>query len=197
MILFASQKGGVGKTTISLNLAVALTYQKYQVLLVDSDLESASASEQLGIKTDGKGYVEAIKGNAKIEETIFAYEPIDLYVLPGSPANDAIPPKPSDVAEFYSQLKKLDYDFIIVDSPPGLFNAEIARYFDEVVILTMPDPVSAEANSRMAEYCKRFKLEHRLLINRGGYSKYDLDKEEVERLFGDVAFQVIPEDKIS
>jgi MinD-like ATPase involved in chromosome partitioning or flagellar assembly len=196
IIMIASQKGGVGKTTIALNLAVALRYKNLRVLLVDTDLESASASEQLGIRTDGKGYVDIVNGDTDISETIFAYEPIDLNIIPGSPAKELTKIDPKDLEKFYARLSKMEYEFIIIDSPPGLFPEIIAKYLDDVAILTTPDSISSVGSSRMAMYCEKCRLEHRLIINRMGNSKFDLEKEEVEQLFGDVAFQTIPEDSI-
>ncbi|MDE1855287.1 MAG: MinD/ParA family protein [Candidatus Micrarchaeota archaeon] len=186
----------MGKTTIALNLAVALTYKKYKVLLVDTDTESASLSEQLGVRPEGRGYLDMLNSNAEVKDMLFSYEPIDLYLIPGSPSEQRIAPKSERLVKLYSKLAHADFDFVIIDSPPGLFSEEVARYFNDVAILTTPDSVSSSGSAKMAEYCRRFKLEHRLIINRMGYSKFDLEREEVERLYGDVAFQAVPEDKI-
>lgn len=196
VILLASQKGGVGKTTIALNLAVALTYKKFKVLLVDSDTESASLSEQLGIKAEGKGYLDILGTNTEIGDALFSYEPIDLYLIPGNQDGSRTMPKPEHLVKFYGKLARSDFDFVIIDSPPGLFSNEIARYLNDVAILTTPDSVSSSSSSKIAQYCQKFKLEHRLIINRMGYSKFDLEREEVERIYGDVSFQAVPEDKI-
>lgn len=195
-ILVASQKGGVGKTAISLNLAVALRYHNFSVLLVDTDMASASASEQLGIRADGRGYTDVVKGDVSMADVLFAYEPVDLYIIPQSTSGFDGVMDPDDVEKFFSELAKQNYDFVIIDSPPGLFIKNIARYLDDVAILTTPDSTSAKGSYRMSRYCDKFKLEHRLVINRVGYSKFDLEREEVERIYGDVAFQAIPEDKI-
>jgi MinD-like ATPase involved in chromosome partitioning or flagellar assembly len=195
-ILVASQKGGVGKTTIALNLAIALRYHKFSVLLVDTDIESASASEQLGIGVEGRGYADVVSGKVELTDVLFAYEPVDLYIIPQSTAGFDGILDAEDVEKFYATLAKQNYDFIIIDTPPGLFLKGIAKYLDDVAILTTSDTVSARSSYKMAMYCEKFKLEHRLIINRVGYSKFDLEREEVERIYGDVAFQVVPEDKI-
>ncbi len=196
IIVFVSQKGGVGKTTIALNLAVALTYKNHKVLLVDTDTESASLSEQLGIRPDGMGYLDMLGSKSEIKDTLFAYEPIYLQLLPGKQSEVKITPKPEHIVSFYGKLAHADFDFVIVDSPPGMFSSDVARYLNDVAILTTPDSVSSSSSAKMNQYCQRLKLEHRLIINRMGYSKYDLEREEVERIYGDVAFQTVPEDKI-
>ncbi len=194
-ILIASQKGGVGKTTIAINLAVSLIYQDYKVLLIDSDIDTASLANYLGIKGSGKGYKEAMTGEAEVGDVIFAYESANLHLIVGNTADNAFTPQTEKLNRFYTQLQKMDYDFVIIDTPPGYFNEYMAKYLNEVIIVTTPDEASASSSSKLSAYCAKFKVEHRMVINRAGYSKFELDKEGVERLFGDVAYAIIPEDR--
>lgn len=196
LILVASQKGGVGKTTIAINLAIALSYQDYKVMLVDSDIATFSVSEHLGIKASEEGFVEAVNGKAEIGDVIFSYEPLDLHLIMGGLSQSPEFPTPEDLTKFYAQLLKMDYDFIIIDSQPGFFNSNLAKYINDVLIVTTPDSPSAISSAKLSAYCERLKLGHRLVINKAGYSKFELDKEEVEKLFGDVAYASMPEDKI-
>jgi MinD-like ATPase involved in chromosome partitioning or flagellar assembly len=195
IILAASQKGGVGKTTIAVNLAVALLYHDYDVLLVDSDTATFSIKEHLGIKGDLGGYKDAVSGKVPVSDSIFAYQPIDLHLILGNPSQDVYEPTPDNLNKFYSQLSKLNYDFVIIDAPPGFFNPVIAKYVDDVAIVTTPDSPSVVSSAKLSEYCDKFKLRRRLIINRAGYSKYELDKSEVEKLFGDIAYATMPDDK--
>lgn len=196
LIIVASQKGGVGKTTVAINLAVALTQKDYKVLLVDADTSTFSINEHLGIKPGGSGFVEAVNGKADITDSIFAYQPIDLRLILGSDTKDVYKPDPDDLAKFYAQLMKMDFDFIVVDSPPGLFDSSYARYINDVVIVSTPDSPSAISNAKLAAYCEKLKLSCRLIINKAGYSKFELEKEDVEKLYGDVSYITLPEDKL-
>lgn len=195
VIMVASQKGGVGKTTIAINLAIALTYQDYKVLLIDSDTATFSVGEHLGIKGSGDGFIEAVNGKAPIEDTLFAYQPLNLHLILGTESYEHPQPSAENLMKFYGQVVKLSYDFVVVDSPPGFFNGSISRYLNDVIIVSTPDPPSASSSAKLSNYCEKLRLTHRLVINRSGYSKFELTKEEVERTFGDVAYMGIPEDK--
>ncbi len=196
LIFVASQKGGVGKTTVAINLAVALTKQDYRVILVDADTSTFSVNEHLGIKKGGNGFVEAVEGKAPIGDCIFAYQPINLNLMLGSDTKEVYKPDAVDLAKFYGQLVKMDYDFIIVDSSPGLFDIDYAKYINDVIIVTTPDGPAAISNAKLAAFCAKLKLSYRLVINKAGYSKFELEKEDVEKMFGDVAYGTLPEDKL-
>ncbi len=196
VILLASQKGGVGKTTIAINLAVSLVYQDYEVLLVDTDAATVSISMHLGLKGDMNGYGEAVSGNVPVNDVIFAYQPLNLHLILGDSSEDAESPTPDNLNKFYSQLVKLNYDFIIVDSPPGRFSGSVAKYINDVAIVTTPDGPSATSSAKLAALCERYRIRYRLIVNRVGRSKFELEKEEVEKEFGDVVFAMLPEDKI-
>jgi MinD-like ATPase involved in chromosome partitioning or flagellar assembly len=196
VIMVASQKGGVGKTTVAINLAAALIYQDYKVLLVDTDVDSFSIMEHLGIQGVGNGFKEIVTGKAEIENSLFVYQNIDLAIILGSPADESMTFKPEQLVKFYSQLVKQPYDFIILDTKPGMFPSAIARYLNDVIIVSTPDSPSIASSAKLAAYCEKLKVSRRLVINRSGYSKFEMSKEDTEKMFGDVAFVSIPEDKI-
>lgn len=196
LIMVASQKGGVGKTTIAINLAVALTKQDYRVILVDADTSTFSINMHLGIKPGGNGFQEAVQGKVPITDCMFAYQPIDLRLILGSDSKDVYKPDPEDIAKFFNQLLKMDCDFIVVDCAPGLFDLDYAKSINDVIIVTTPDAPSATSNAKLAAYCQKLKISYRLVINKSGYSKFELAKDDVEKLFGDVAYGTLPDDKL-
>jgi MinD-like ATPase involved in chromosome partitioning or flagellar assembly len=196
LIMVGSQKGGVGKTTVAINLAVALARQDYRVILVDADTSTFSINEHLGIKAGGNGFVEAVEGKIPINETIFAYQPIDLHIILGSDTNEVFKPDPEDLAKFYAQLVKMDYDFIVVDLAPGLFDTNYAKFINDVIIVTTPDSPAATSNAKLAAFCAKLKINYRLVINKSGNHKFELEKSDVEKLFGDVAYGTLPDDRM-
>ncbi|MGW5242045.1 polysaccharide biosynthesis tyrosine autokinase [Monashia sp. NPDC004114] len=109
---------GEGKTTTTINLALAMADAGSKVLLIDGDLRNPSVARTMGL--DGSfGLTTLLLGHAEPDDVIQRWRQSSLFVLPAGP----IPPNPSELlgSEPMEQLfGKLahDYDFILVDSPP-------------------------------------------------------------------------------
>ncbi len=109
---------GEGKTTTTINLALAMADAGSKVLLIDGDLRNPSVARTMGL--DGSfGLTTLLLGHAEPDDVVQRWRQTSLFVLPAGP----IPPNPSELlgSEPMEQLfGKLahDYDFILVDSPP-------------------------------------------------------------------------------
>jgi ATP-binding protein involved in chromosome partitioning len=148
-IAVASGKGGVGKSTVAVNLAVALAQSGARVGLMDADIYGPNIPTMMGVermpnpKEDKLIPAEAY--NVKMMSMGFLVKPGQPLIWRGPMLNSAI-------RQFLSDVEWGELDYLIIDLPPGTGDAPLslaqALPLSGVVIVTMPQNVSLEDASR-------------------------------------------------
>ncbi|MBE6793468.1 MAG: septum site-determining protein MinD [Ruminococcaceae bacterium] len=169
VIVLASGKGGTGKSTVTVGLAVQLVKLNKRVLLVDSDSGMRGLDLMLGVENELVYDVsDAASGGCDTEAAIYSAQNMyGLYLMPAPlEAEDEI--SPSVMKELVDSVKD-GYDYVLIDSPAGTgsgFEAAAAAA-DMALVVANPEPTSIRGalNIRHKLY-KMGKEDARLVINR-------------------------------
>ncbi len=145
VICVTSGKGGVGKTNVSVNLALGLAQMGLRVALLDADLGLANVDIVLGL-TPRYTLADVLRGQRRIED-IAMDGPLGLKVIAGgNGVYDLANLRQYELDLFAQSLETLDeeFDFILVDTGGGL-NRNVLSFVlavDEILIVTTPEPTA-------------------------------------------------------
>ena len=120
-IVITSGKGGVGKTTTSANLGVALARLGHRVVVVDADIGLRNLDVILGLENRiVYDLVNVVEGECRLKQALIRDKRLDnLYLLPAAQTRDKSAVSPEQMEKLVDDLKE-DYDFVLVDCPAGI-----------------------------------------------------------------------------
>jgi len=182
-----SAKGGVGKTSIAVNLAVALAQRTGErVALVDLDLQFGDVAVMMNIHPK-RTIAELMQENDDLDRELlesYLYQRNGVYVL-------AAPNKP-ELAELINEegvtrvLRALAsfHDYIVIDTPPAFNDMTLAAFdqSDSVLMVLTPDLPSIKDNKRALDLAKTLAIQPKikLVLNRSG-GGFGIEDQDVER----------------
>ncbi len=143
-IVISSGKGGVGKTSLSVSLSIALAEDGKSVTLVDADLGLANINVILGIIPKYNLY-HVIKGKKKLKDIIIEV-PEGIKIIAGASGFHQLANlEPKQREEFISSIAELaNDDYLIVDTGAGISQNVLSFVMaaDEVIVVTTPEPTA-------------------------------------------------------
>ncbi len=200
-LIISSQKGGVGKTTVAVNLAVALRMQGYRTLLTDMDFYNPSVGFQMGLADANIGIRAVMSGKASLESAVTIHGPTGLHVLPGEiTGKDPDQSSFRNISYVYRKITSSNYDFNIIDTYPGPVSTGILKYLNidsntEALILLTPEMSACVSAVRLAHIYERSRIAKIFVANRLRYKRYELSLKEIEEVCKDNLFAALPEDE--
>jgi len=209
IIAMANQKGGVGKTTTSVNLAASLGVLEKKVLLIDADPQ-ANASSGLGIDVDNVeiGSYQVIEHTKPAKAAIVASNAPNVDIIPAHIDLVAIEIELVDKAEREYMLKKAitdlksEYDYILIDCAPslGLLTLNALTAADSVIIPIQCEYFALEGLGKLLNTIKSVQKIHNEALDIEGLLLTMFDSrlrlsnqvvEEVQKHFTDMVFDTI------
>ncbi|WMI67789.1 ParA family protein [Mangrovimonas sp. YM274] len=209
IIAIANQKGGVGKTTTSVNLAASLGALEKKVLLIDADPQ-ANATSGLGIDVEGieVGTYQLLEHTLSVEECIMPTESPNVDIIPAHIDLVAIEIELVDKDQREYMMKKAighlksTYDYILIDCAPslGLLTLNALTASDSVVIPIQCEYFALEGLGKLLNTIKSVQKIHNQDLDIEGMllTMYDARLrlsnqvvEEVQKHFSDMVFETI------
>lgn len=200
-IVITSGKGGVGKTTTTANIGVALAMAGHQVVVVDADIGLRNLDVILGLENRiVYDLVHVIEGECKVKQALIKDKRVEgLCLLPAAQTRDKNAVTPDQMRRLIAQLKET-FDYVLVDCPAGIeqgFKNSVAGA-DKAIIVTTPEVSAIRDADRIIGLVEAAELpEPQLVINRyraGMVKKGDMmDKDDILEILAIPLLGIVPE----
>lgn len=203
IIVVTSGKGGVGKTTVTANLGMAIARLGKKVALVDADFGLRNLDLLLGLENRVVyTAVEVLAGDCRLEQALVKdkRQP-GLVLLPASQNRTKDAVSPDHMKQLIGELAKM-YDYILVDSPAGIENGfkNAISAASEALIVTTPEIAAVRDADRVVGLLEANSIRNiRLIVNRLRpamvYANEMMSVEDVQELLAIPLIGVVPDDE--
>ncbi len=169
-IVITSGKGGVGKTTVTTNLGVALSNMNLKVLILDVDFGLNNLDVVMGVENRVVfDVIDVLKGKCRAKQALIQdfFNPL-LYVLPSVHSVNNINITSEQINFIISQIESL-FDYIIIDCPAGIeigFHRAV-KCADEAIVVTTPHISAIRDADKVLTLLNSYNLNSvKILVNR-------------------------------
>ncbi len=203
VVTITSGKGGVGKTTATANLAVALARMGKRVVAIDADIGLRNLDVVMGLENRiVYDLVDFVEGRCRLRQALIRDKRLEtLFLLPAAQTRDKTAVSPSDMVRVCDQLRP-QFDFLLVDSPAGIeqgYRNAIAPA-DMALIVTNPEVSAVRDADRIIGLIEADgKGPAQLIINRLDPDLVErgdmLDTSDVVEILAINLIGIVPEDR--
>ncbi|MEM0333718.1 MAG: P-loop NTPase [Candidatus Aenigmatarchaeota archaeon] len=197
VVSILSGKGGTGKTTVSINLSLALKKLGYKVILLDGNVSMPHLSTYLGINSYKYSLNDFLSGKDFDREAFVNYN--GIKVLISSPnLEDLSGIDLKRMKKIVDNIKNLEKpDFIIIDGPPGLGREVISviEVSDEIIIVVQPFEQHYIDAIKIKELASTLGKKNLKVILNNGFWVSEKKIEEVEKIINLEILGFIPHNK--
>lgn len=202
IITVSSGKGGVGKTTTTANVAIALAELGDKVVCIDGDIGLRNLDVVMGLENRiVYDLVDVIEGRCRLRQAMIRDKRMnELHLIPAAQTRDKSSVSPSDMVRICDQLRE-EFDWVLIDSPAGIergFRNAIAPA-DMVLVITNPEVSAVRDADRIIGLVEaEEKGPAKLVINRLNMDLVKrgdmLTAEDVVELLAIELIGIVPED---
>lgn len=145
VIAVSGGKGGVGKTNVSLNTAIAMAEQGKRVLVLDADLGLANVDVMLGLRVE-RNLSHVLKGQCELAD-VLVEGPAGIKIVPAASGTKSMveltPAEHAGLIRAFSSLQH-DYDVLLVDTAAGISDMVLSfsRAAQDVMVVVCDEPTS-------------------------------------------------------
>lgn len=206
VIVITSGKGGVGKTTTTANLGMALAGLGEKVALIDADIGLRNLDLALGLENRIVYHiVDVAEGRAEVRKALIKHKnQPNLAMLPAAQTHDKSAITPQQMKEVIAMVQAEGYNYILVDCPAGIEQGfkNATAGANEAIVVVNPEMSSVRDADRIVGLLEAQELRNpRLIVNRLRIrmvkEQTALDVQDVQEVLGSSVklLGVIPEDE--
>ncbi|MBI5229479.1 AAA family ATPase [Candidatus Micrarchaeota archaeon] len=194
-IIFASGKGGVGRTSILINTGLVLSSAGKKTLVIDADIAMANIGILLGVERAPINLHHVLMGETDIKDAIYE-GPGNLKYVPAGLSIERI--TKLDFNALKDAVKKLEeYDFVLIDCPAGMSDETQAAILsaNEMVLVLTPEPASLANALKVKTFAERKNVELiGFILNMIRRDRTEIKRSDLESVLDLKCIAEIPED---
>ncbi|MBI4361048.1 AAA family ATPase [Candidatus Micrarchaeota archaeon] len=196
-IVFASGKGGVGKSSVSLNLGLLLAKNGKKVVIIDADVAMANLGLMMNVERIPITLNDVLSGENEVQDAVYE-GPFGLRYVPSALSTEKL--SKAD----YHRLKKAvlalekEYDYVFIDAAPGWMEDAKAAMdaAQEAYVLLTPEPPALADGLKVKNYLERKGVKiHGAIANMVLNDPAEIKKQDMEALLGIKIAAMLPEDR--